>query len=124
MPKHIVIGQKVAPVKRQRAKELRGSLTQAEKILWQSLRTNKLDGFHFRRQQIIDGFIVDFYCDEASLVIELDGGIHDQQVEYDAERDAVLSARDLKVLRFKNEEIEQNLPQVLNQIREACRQNP
>ncbi len=117
---NIVIGQKVTPVKVQRAKELRREMTQEEKILWQHLRANQLNGLHFRRQQIIDGFIADFYCHAARLVIEVDGKIHQQQAEYDAERDRVLSARGLCLLRIKNEEVRQNLDSVLVRISKAC----
>jgi very-short-patch-repair endonuclease len=113
---NIVIGQKVTPVKIQRAKELRHQMTQEEKILWQYLRANRLNGLHFRRQQIIDGFIADFYCHAARLVIEVDGEIHQQQAEYDAERDRVLLARGLRLLRIKNEEVKQNLNSVLMRI--------
>jgi very-short-patch-repair endonuclease len=60
-------------------------MTPAEKILWQELRVNKL-GVHFRRQQVIAGFIVDFYCHKAALVIEVDGDIHDLQQEENARR--------------------------------------
>jgi very-short-patch-repair endonuclease len=74
--RNIVIGQKVTSEKVQRAKELRKNMTGAEKLLWQSLRANRLNGWHFRRQQIIGGFIADFYCHAAALVIELNGGIH------------------------------------------------
>jgi very-short-patch-repair endonuclease len=117
---NIVIGQKVTPVKVQLAKELRRQMTQEEKILWQNLRANRLNGLHFRRQQIIDGFIADFYCHTARLVIEVDGEIHQQQAEYDAERDKVLSARGLRLLRIKNEEVRQNLDSVLARIAKAC----
>jgi very-short-patch-repair endonuclease len=117
---NIVIGQKVTPIKIQCAKELRREMTQDEKILWQHLRANRLNGFHFRRQQIIDGFIADFYCHAARLVIEVDGKIHQQQAEYDAERDRVLSARGLRLLRIKNEEVRQNLNSVLVRISKAC----
>jgi very-short-patch-repair endonuclease len=117
---NIVIGQKVTSVKVQRAKELRSQMTQEEKILWQHLRANKLNGLHFRRQQIIDGFIADFYCHAAKLVIEVDGEIHQQQADYDAERDQVLSARRLRLLRIKNEEVKQNLDRVLARIAKAC----
>ena len=58
-------------------------MTPAEKILWNELRANKL-GVHFRRQQVIAGFIVDFYCHKAGLVVEVDGDIHDLQKEEDA----------------------------------------
>jgi very-short-patch-repair endonuclease len=120
----IVIGQSVSAAKLQRAKELRQQMTPEEKILWQHLRTNRLCGLHFRRQQIIDGFIVDFYCHKARLVIEVDGGIHQQRVEYDTERDKVLAARGLRVLRIRNEEVRSNLEEVLVRIAEACDLTP
>ncbi|MCC5624731.1 endonuclease domain-containing protein [Nostoc sp. CHAB 5715] len=100
--RNIVIGYKADLVKVQRAKELRQQMTPEEKILWQHLRANRLNGLHFRRQQIINGFIADFYCHATALVIEVDGKIHEQQAEYDAERDKVLSARGLRLLRIKN----------------------
>ena len=118
--RNIVIGQQVSSVKVQRAKELRREMTEEEKILWKHLRANRLNGLHFRRQQIIDGFIVDFYCHAAGVVVEVDGEIHEQQVEYDAERDKILSARGLVMLRFKNEEIRQELAKVLAQIAQIC----
>ena len=118
--KNIVIGQKVSSEKREFAKKLRRAMTPVEKILWHELRTNK-KGFHFRRQQIIDGFIVDFYCHAFALIVELDGGIHETQKEYDAERDAHLCARGFRILRFKNEEVEKDLNEVLRKILEACK---
>ena len=118
--RNIVIGQKVDQAKVERAKELRKNLTPEERILWQRLRANRLDGWHFRRQQIIDGFIVDFYCHKAALVVELDGPIHDGQADYDIERDKVLESRGLRVLRIKNEEVDQDLEGVLAKIRDAC----
>ncbi len=75
---NIVTGQIVSPEKLKRAKELRRNMTPAERRIWKHLRANQLDGWHFRRQQIIDGFIVDFYCHKAKLVIEIDGPIHQQ----------------------------------------------
>jgi very-short-patch-repair endonuclease len=75
---------------------------------------------HFRRQQIIVGFIADFYCHAAGLVIELDGGIHQRQAGYDAERDKILTARGLRVMRFKNEEVLRDLKGVLARIQAAC----
>ncbi|MDP2937349.1 MAG: DUF559 domain-containing protein [Dehalococcoidia bacterium] len=116
--RNIVIGQKVDNVKVQRAKELRHQMTDAEKTLWQYLRANRFNELHFRRQQIIDGFIVDFYCHAASLVIEVDGEIHQQQAAQDAERDLVLARRGLKVLRIRNEDVEENIAAVLAKIGE------
>ena len=119
-PKNIVIGQKVSPEKVARAEELRQDMTPTEKILWAQLRTNRLDGLHFRRQQVIAGFIVDFYCHAAGLAVELDGPFHANQVEYDRERDRVLKEIGVRVLRFRNEEVLENLEAVLTTIRMAC----
>jgi very-short-patch-repair endonuclease len=93
-------------------------MTPAEKILWQELRGNKL-GIHFRRQQVIAGFIVDFYCHKAGLVIEVDGDIHDLQQEEDARRERVLSEMGLRVVRFGNEEVMKNLSAVVGKMHDA-----
>jgi very-short-patch-repair endonuclease len=100
----------------QKAKELRQKQTPAEQMLWQCLRANQLHGAKFRRQHNIGQYIVDFYCHTAKLVIELDGGIHELQKDRDSDRDTDLKANNLQVLRFPNEEITQNLPQVLQTI--------
>ncbi len=115
---NIIPGQKINREKLERARELRREMTSAEKILWQELRENKL-GVHFRRQQIIAGFIVDFYCHSASLVIEVDGSIHNEetQKENDMKREKALNEMGLRIVRFKNEEVEKELPQVLIKIR-------
>jgi very-short-patch-repair endonuclease len=115
--KNIIPGQTVTKEKLQRAKELRRDMTPAEKILWQELRANKL-GVHFRRQQVIAGFIVDFYCHKAVLVIEVDGDIHDLQQEEDARREKVLSEMGLRVVRFRNKEVMRDLSAVVGKIRE------
>ncbi len=120
----IIVGQTISTAKLQRAKELRQQMTPEEKILWQHLRTNRLNGLHFRRQQIIDGFIVDFYCHKAKLVIEVDGEIHQQQTEYDTERDKVLAARGLRVMRLRNEEVRNRLEEVLVRIAKVCDLTP
>lgn len=121
-PKNIVIGQKVTSEKVARAKELRRQMTEEEQILWQHLRANRLGGWHFRRQQVIAGFIVDFYCHAASLVVELDGPIHASQVEVDTERDRVLAEKGMRVLRFQNRQVHENLEDVLQRILQACRE--
>ena len=117
--KNIIPGQKVAREKLDRARELRQDMTSAEKILWQELRANKL-GFHFRRQQVIEGFIVDFYCHKVGLVIELDGNVHEEetQKESDTLRDKALNEIGLRVVRFRNEEVAKNLTRVVEKIRE------
>lgn len=116
----IIRGQRIDPAKLERAKKLRREMTPAEKRLWSALRGNRVDGLHFRRQQIIHGFIADFYCHTAGVVVELDGPVHRAQSDYDAERDAILAAEGLRVLRFANQEVLDNLKVVLRQIRSAC----
>ncbi len=122
MPRNIVIGQKVRRELVERARQFRREMTCEEKSLWGHLRGNRLGGFHFRRQQIVHGFIVDFYCHAAGLIVEVDGPIHSQQVERDKDRDHKLSALGLRIMRIKNEEIEQKLPSVLERIEMACRE--
>ena len=118
--KRIVVGQPVSRTMVERSIELRHTMTPAEQKLWQRLRAGRLEGFHFRRQQIIGRYIVDFFCSQADLVIEVDGGIHLDQVEYDQERDHQLEERGLNILRFTNTEIDQQLDKVLSTILEAC----
>ena len=89
----------------------------AEKILWQEVRAKKL-GVRFRRQRIIRGFIVDFYCHKAGLVIEVDGDIHDLQQDEDARREKTLREMGLRIVRFKNDEIVRELSAVVGRIRE------
>ena len=120
--KNIVIGQKITTEKRKRAKELRQNMTPEEALLWQELRTNKLARWHFRRQQVIDGFIVDFYCHAVSLIVEVDGGIHETQKEQDAERDAHLASRGFRILRVSNDEVNKDLQGVLQKILENLKQ--
>lgn len=117
---NIVIGQKVSRELYERARELRRNMTPAEKILWEKVRHNRLNGLQFRRQQIIDGYIVDFYCHARALIVEVDGDIHDQQISYDAERDTHLTSRGFQILRFANEEVTGNLKIVLQKISTAC----
>ena len=74
-------------------------------------------GVHFRRQQIIEGFVVDFYCHKAALVIEVDGDIHDLQQEEDARRDKALRELGLNVVRFRNDEVLRDLNAVVGRIR-------
>ena len=114
--KNIVTNQKVIKAKLQRAKELRREMTPAEIILWNELRANKL-GVHFRRQQVIAGFIVDFYCHKAGLVVEVDGDIHDLQQEDDARREKVLREMGVRVVRFGNGEVVRELSTVVVRMR-------
>lgn len=116
--KNIVTGQRVTKEKLQRAKELRREMTPAEKLLWHEVRAKKL-GVRFRRQQVIAGFIVDFYCHRAGLVVEVDGDVHDLQKEEDERREKVLRELGLRIVRFGNDEVMRNLSAVVGMIKEA-----
>jgi very-short-patch-repair endonuclease len=118
--RNIVIGQKVSRELQERARELRKNTTPAEKILWEKLRHNRLNGLQFRRQQVINPYIVDLYCHAKALVIEVDGDIHDLQADYDAERSSYLTACGFRMLRVRNDDVMQNLIVVVQKIREAC----
>jgi len=120
--KNIVRGQKVSPKTLERAKKLRSNMTPAEKILWKQLKGNRLNGLHFRRQQVVHGFFPDFYCHQHELIVELDGGIHEFQKEYDAEREAYLKSLGFRIIRFTNEEVTKNLKGVLQKIVEECKE--
>jgi very-short-patch-repair endonuclease len=104
------------PKKRHQAREMRRAMTEAERVLWQALRRNALGGLHFRRQQVIEGFIADFYCHRAGLVVEVDGPVHDSQILKDRERNLALRQRDLTVVHFRNDRILTDLPRVLAEI--------
>jgi very-short-patch-repair endonuclease len=118
--RNIVIGQYVTPEKIVRAKELRREMTPAERLIWERLRANRLHGLRFRRQQVIDGFIADFYCHAAALVVEIDGPVHEERADYDAARDKVFQARGLTILRVTIEEVGRDLDAVVRTIAAAC----
>jgi very-short-patch-repair endonuclease len=121
MPKdNIVTSQRITDELKARAKILRCEMTPTEAKLWQKLRANRLGGFHFRRQQIIHGTIVDFYCHAADLVVELDGEIHVAQQDYDYERDKHLQGLGLHVLRFDNSDVACDIDKVLAIILDDC----
>ena len=107
----------------QRAKELRQMQTPAEEKLWTLLRNKKLGGYKFRRQHPIGPFIVDFYCDECKLVIELDGGIHTSQRGYDQARERWLRENGYRVLRFRNKDLEGDVGQIVEKILMVGREN-
>ncbi|MBK6463380.1 MAG: DUF559 domain-containing protein [Myxococcales bacterium] len=101
------------------ARDLRERQTPAEDFLWQCLRDRQLNGAKFRRQHNIGRFIVDFYCHEARLVIELDGSVHEGREEQDGARQRWLEAAGLRVLRFSNDRVDLDLLEVLWEILKA-----
>jgi adenine-specific DNA-methyltransferase len=104
------------------AKSLRHSATDTEHLMWQILRAKRFMNLKFRRQHVIQAYIVDFYCHEIGLVIELDGGQHgtDDAIEYDAERTKFLETLDLKVVRYWNHEVLSRTDVVLEDLWRLC----
>lgn len=102
------------------AKELRESMTQAEILMWDKLKNKQFKGYKFRRQHPIHQFIVDFYCHELKLIIEIDGKYHDseEQRNNDLKRSEMLCFQGLREIRFTNEEIIKNIRFVLQQLEE------
>ncbi|PZX49790.1 uroporphyrinogen-III synthase [Algoriphagus ratkowskyi] len=101
-----------------RAKELRNRLTPSESVLWERIRSNRLNNLHFRRQHPVFKYILDFYCHQYRFGIELDGEIHDQldQKVKDLAREEDLKALGIHIVRFKNRFVIQETDEVLKQI--------
>jgi very-short-patch-repair endonuclease len=107
-----------------RAMELRRRMTPEERVIWQELRGNRLAA-HFRRQQVLAPYIVDFYCHAARLVVEIDGSPHRAQQGYDRVRDDYFRRCGIRVLRLSNVSVRDDLASVIVAIRAALgRQNP
>ena len=104
------------------ARELRNNMTPAERIIWENIRKKSL-GMEFHRQVPILNYIVDFYCHEIGLVIEIDGNIHDYNFLEDAERQGKMEAHGLHFLRFSNDEILNNMDVVLGIIQNYIVEN-
>jgi very-short-patch-repair endonuclease len=98
------------------ARRLRQNMTPAEQTLWQALKGRQLAGLKFRPQHPVGPFILDFYCPARKLVVELDGGVHDEQVNYDEARARQLNDYGYRVLRFRNQEVLNDLDSVLERI--------
>jgi very-short-patch-repair endonuclease len=87
------------------AREMRGRMTDAEALLWMLLRNRRVAGAKFRRQHPVGRYILDFYCDEQKLGVELDGGQHGDAAEYDQQRDGWLRGQGIRMLRFWNNQM-------------------
>ena len=111
---------RIAPTAREHARQLRRSMTPAEVHLWQHLRLKQLDGLKFRRQHPVGPFIVDFYCAELSLAIEVDGDSHDEQAEYDVARTKWLESHSYRIIRFSNDDVLHNIEGVMDEIVRQC----
>ena len=103
---------------KERSQRLRKNMTAAETFLWSKIRMKQLKGYWFYRQKPVGNFIADFYCHKAKLVIELDGEIHNQQKEYDLGREAEMEKYGIKIIRFTNDEVFNELNSVIEKIKE------
>lgn len=103
-----------------RRKQLRNNATSAESLLWRALKNKQAGGRKFRRQQSIGNFIVDFFCYEESLALEIDGGIHNDPVRQinDVMKDEFLISKGFRVLRIKNEDVFNNIELVVERIKQ------
>ena len=102
------------------ARRMRREPTKTERLLWQKLRSRQLGDYKFRRQHPIAPYIVDFYCAETKLIVELDGDVHAFQEAYDAERTADLEAQGYHVIRFWNGQVLREMDNVLEMILATC----
>lgn len=105
-------------------RDLRKNLTPAECVLWQELRNRKFIGTKWKRQDTIGQFIADFLCKEHRIIVEVDGGIHETQQEYDRLRTEIINVYGYRVIRFKNEEVLGELSTVLQRIAEEIMHTP
>ena len=108
------------PVTKEFRQLLRREETPTERMLWKHLRGKQLDGYRFRQQHGFGPYILDFYCPSIRLCIELDGSVHDsiEAQQKDTDRTLFLNQNRIHVIRFRNEEVEQHLEDVLKRIRE------
>jgi very-short-patch-repair endonuclease len=93
-------------------------MTFAERCFWNMVKTDKLGGLHFRKQQVIHGFIADFYCEATDLVAGIDGGMHETQKVYDRRRDEIIKAHGIRGIRFSNDEAVNGRDRVLSRLNE------
>ena len=103
----------------ERARELRRQQTPTEKVVWAALRRNRLEEFRFKRQVPLGPYFADFACLSARLIVEIDGGGHDQTYRYDRTRTDFLTREGYEVIRFSNEDVGTNLDGVVETIRQA-----
>lgn len=108
------------PIKLEKAHKMRSEPTKSEHLMWQALRGNRFHGLHFRRQHVVLGYIVDLYCSDLKLVIEIDGTAHDSQVAEDLKRQKDLEQNGLRVFRVASGEVEGDLNGVLDSLKIVC----
>ena len=104
------------PALKEKARKLRNNSTLSEVLLWKQLRNKQMMGYDFDRQKPIDNYIIDFFCDELKLAIEIDGASHIDNEEKDMQRQNKLEQYGIKFLRFSDFEIKKNIQTVLYTI--------
>ena len=110
---------RIKPSAKTHARQLRTTMTEAERHLWRALRLRQFDGYKFRRQHALGDYVVDFVCIEAKLIVEVDGGQHSERLDYDALRTEWLCQRGYRVVRFWNHEVIRDIEAVKAAIWEA-----
>ncbi|MFA4834343.1 MAG: endonuclease domain-containing protein [Patescibacteria group bacterium] len=112
-------------IKVQLARGFRKNPTESEKIMWNALRDRQFLNLKFRRQYFVDGYLIDFYCSELRLAIEVDGPIHSQkeQIENDQARQDIIEKKNIKFFRIKSREIKLNINQVLKELEVFIKKN-
>ena len=108
-------------VLKNRARELRNNMTPQERKLWQIIRNRNFYSYRFLRQYVIGNYIVDFLCREKNIIIEIDGGQHNQfdDINYDKQRTEYLNSKGYKVIRFWNNDIDNNMQGVFEKLKEV-----
>lgn len=105
----------------ERAQELRVKRTPTEKLLWDRINTRQVNGYKFRRQHPVYRYILDVYCAEKNFAVEIDGGVHVKNKDYDKYRDQLLESLGIKTLRIKDDEVLSNLDAVIEKIKNAVK---
>lgn len=123
-PQGVIRNQKINPKKLELARQFRKNPTESEDAVWQMLRNRQIRNLKWRRQQVIDGFIADFYCAELNVVLEIDGSVHDNEdvKEYDAYRTSVFESKGIRTFRLKNEDCDkQHITELIDIIISSVR---
>ncbi|MFA5130355.1 MAG: endonuclease domain-containing protein [Patescibacteria group bacterium] len=107
-----------------RARDMRKNMTHAECLFWSSVKNKQFHGLKFLRQKPLLGYIVDFYCAELKLVIEIDGSVHNTSKEYDMNRTNDLQLFGIRIIRYTNNQIEFDIKSVLNHLTDAIKNKP
>jgi len=104
------------------ARRMLSEMTPEEEALWSKLRRWQVDGLRFRRQRPVGRYIADFYCPDLRLMIEIDGAVHHEREQYDGNRDEYLAGHGYRVVRFRNEDINHRLNEVIGTIRRIAKE--